>query len=543
MDSLRLFNEVMELKNGGINWTEERKKKLMRDESFLDYVINQASGNAGGTPFVGTPFIGKPFVGKMPSTSEMKEGRRDDKSVIRSSSYDDADDTDSFDITRVPYTLQPPARGGRSTLPTKATESVLSKLSKETELATPRAKPIDEVFNQVSYVSESGDYTDITRLEFTPVRKSSLTDMLVSYASKRTVADARTGSSSREFDTTRAFFERVSQVTPQQSQQTAYEVRQREKSRATAADALEIVQILAPPGKLGVEVDAPDIGRPTYVSSINENSPLLGQILLGDVIVAVDNTDVQQLEADDVCKILLVKFNSRRVISVLRTLYPTDRMAGAQVEASFAEDDTRVNEVEQWLLSHLPTLSRGDALNYCKCLIDDGFDSLDMLNELEEEDISFMKKAHKRVMSRKLFGISTPYERMLSGKKIDTMDDSLDVADRKDGIVVQESPNVKSEQKSSPVPLRKVYSVDEALGVAARKGIEATIAEQKRLTAATEKKGKEATSNNIQEKSSVLKTTRPIIRNNKNSKGRKQPTKDIKDRERTTNGDEKSVKN
>jgi hypothetical protein len=517
----------MELKNGGINWTEERKKKITRDETFLDYVINKASGNAGGTPFVGTPFIGKPFVGKIQPTAGMNEGRRDDKSEVRSSVYDDDDDVDSFDITRVPYTLQP--------LPTKETESVLSKLSKETELATPRAKPIDEVFNQVSYVSESGDYTDITRLEFTPVRKSSLTDMLVSYASKRSVTDARTGSSSREFDTTRAYFERVSQVTPQQSQQTVYEVQQREESRASAADALEIVQILAPPGKLGVEVNAPDSGRPTYISSINENSPLLGQILLGDVIVAVDNTDVQQLEADDVCKILLVKFNARRVISVLRTLYPKDRMAGAQVEASFAEDDTRVNEVEQWLLSHLPTLSRGDALNYCKCLIDDGFDSLDMLNELEEEDISFMKKAHKRVMSRKLFGISTPYEQMLPGKKIDTIDDALDVADRKDAIV-EEAPNVKSEQKSSPAPPRKVYTVDEALGVAARKGIEATIAEQKRLTAETEKKGKEATSNNVQEKSPVLKTTRPIIRNNKNSKGRKQPTKDIKDRERTTNG-------
>ena len=542
MDSLRLFNEVMELKNGGINWTEERKKKITRDETFLDYVINQASGNAGGTPFVGTPFIGKPFVGKIQPTSGMNEGRRDDKSEVRSSVYDDDDDVDSFDVTRVPYTLQPPARGGRSTLPTKATESVLSKLSKETELATPRAKPIDEVFNQVSYVSESGDYTDITRLEFTPVRKSSLTDMLVSYASKRSVTDARTGSSSREFDTTRAYFERVSQVTPQQSQQTVYEVQQREESRASAADALEIVQILAPPGKLGVEVDAPDSGRPTYVSSINENSPLLGQILLGDVIVAVDNTDVQQLEADDVCKILLVKFNARRVISVLRTLYPKDRMAGAQVEASFAEDDTRVNEVEQWLLSHLPTLSRGDALNYCKCLIDDGFDSLDMLNELEEEDISFMKKAHKRVMSRKLFGISTPYEQMLPGKKIDTIDDALDVADRKDAIV-EEAPNVKSEQKSSPAPPRKVYTVDEALGVAARKGIEATIAEQKRLTAATERKGnKSSPANNPEEKSSLL-TTRPIInkekgaegqKNTKNSKGRKLPTK-----ERPINGDEK----
>ena len=34
-----------------------------------------------------------------------------------------------------------------------------------------------------------------------------------------------------------------------------------------------------------------------------------------------------------------------------------------------------------------------------------------------------------------------------------------------------------------PIRIKKVYSVDEALGVAARKGIEATVAEEKRLAA------------------------------------------------------------
>jgi hypothetical protein len=54
-----------------------------------------------------------------------------------------------------------------------------------------------------------------------------------------------------------------------------------------------------------------------------------------------------------------------------------------------------------------------------------------------------MKKAHKRVMTRKLSNLAASDEQIL--------------------------------------PARKVYTVDEALGVAARKGIEATIAEEKRL--------------------------------------------------------------
>ncbi|KAL3763041.1 hypothetical protein ACHAW5_000438 [Stephanodiscus triporus] len=428
-DSLRQFNEVLELKNGNIKWTEERAQKIAREESYLEYVLNLAFGNVGGLPF---------------TIETTAEAGRDSKYEIPSPSYRDED---GFDITRVPYTLQPR---------TKTSVSVLSKLSKEADQSSPRFKPSDEFATNAPLVSESGDYTDITRLKFTPMRKSLLTDMLVSYANKRPASNfqqQRMEASSREnyYDTT-AYFGNIS---PQRSEQNAFEA-VIQSSYITpggrpSADSMEIVQIFAPAGKLGVEVDTPESGGPAYVSSISDNSPLLGRIFLGDRIVAVDNMDVQSLVADDVSKILLVKStNSRRLISILRNnfegvvrpLYPPNGSAGAQAQAALA-NDKRFEEVEQWLMSYLPQLNKEDAVNYCKCLIDDGFDSLDMLAELLDDDIYFMKKAHKRVMSRKLSNMAAPDEQIL--------------------------------------PARKVYTVDEALGVAARKGIEATIAEEKRL--------------------------------------------------------------
>ena len=427
---MRQFNEVLELKNGDIKWTEERAQKIAREESYLESLLNLGSGNVGGMPF---------------ATETTTEAGIGSKYEMPTPSYREED---GFDITRVPYTLQPR---------TKSPASVLSKLmSKEADQSIPRVNPNDEVANKVPLVSGSGDYTDITRLKFTPTRKSLLTDMLVSYANKRSTSNVEQLRKEKSFyDTTRTYFERVS---PQRSEQNAFEAGIQPSYITSggrpSSDAMDIIQILAPAGKLGVEVDTPETGGPAYVSSISDNSPLFGRIFLGDVIVAVDNRDVQQLVADDVSKILLVKStNSRRLISVLRKFqgagHPLHQPSGnavAQSQASLA-NDKRAEEVEQWLMSYLPQLNKDDAVNYCKILVDDGFDSLDMLAELIEDDIYFMKKAHKRVMSRKLSNTST-------------------------------LPSAADEQMPPP---RKVYTVDEALGVAARKGIEATIAEEKRL--------------------------------------------------------------
>ncbi|KAL7475569.1 hypothetical protein ACHAW6_001483 [Cyclotella cf. meneghiniana] len=56
-------------------------------------------------------------------------------------------------------------------------------------------------------------------------------------------------------------------------------------------------------------------------------------------------------------------------------------------------------DVFNWLTSHLPYLQREDALRYCECLVNDGFDSVE---ELVEDDLDFMKRAHRRVIIRHL---------------------------------------------------------------------------------------------------------------------------------------------
>jgi len=59
-------------------------------------------------------------------------------------------------------------------------------------------------------------------------------------------------------------------------------------------------------------------------------------------------------------------------------------------------------EVMNWLSLHLPQLQKDDAVRYCDCLIQDGFDSVDMLGDVMEEDLPFMKKAHKRNLIQRM---------------------------------------------------------------------------------------------------------------------------------------------
>jgi len=254
------------------------------------------------------------------------------------------------------------------------------------------------------------------------------------------------------------------------------------QNKATTKGSIKVVDILAPAGKLGVVVDNSPTGGPTYISSISDNSPLLSLIYLGDIIVAVDDEDVQQLTADDISKILLSKSaNALRKISLVREIGDEDELPDSDIlmketgddadvthqeddsqekfaqtftltKAQISADEKRYKEVEQWLSYQLPGLKKDDASTYCQALIDDGFDSSIMLEELIEEDLYFLKTAHRRVLSRKLFGptnANTPA--LLSA----------------------------SDQQSSAV--KKVYK-DEALGMAARLGIERKLKEEKRLS-------------------------------------------------------------
>lgn len=77
-----------------------------------------------------------------------------------------------------------------------------------------------------------------------------------------------------------------------------------------------------------------------------------------------------------------------------------------QTTSSIQHEHTPVSDkaqVEQWLLSQLPHLRKDDALEYATQLHDLGFDSVAFIEEeLIEEDLSFMKTAHRRVFMRRL---------------------------------------------------------------------------------------------------------------------------------------------
>lgn len=68
-----------------------------------------------------------------------------------------------------------------------------------------------------------------------------------------------------------------------------------------------------------------------------------------------------------------------------------------------ATPETENTQVSQWLLSQLPHMHRGDGSEYVTQLHDLGFDSVAFIEEeLIEEDLSFMKTAHRRVLMRQL---------------------------------------------------------------------------------------------------------------------------------------------
>jgi len=59
--------------------------------------------------------------------------------------------------------------------------------------------------------------------------------------------------------------------------------------------------------------------------------------------------------------------------------------------------------VMSWLLTNLPQLQEEDAIAYFNCLLEDGFDSIDMLDEVVlEEDLYFMKRGHQRALMRSI---------------------------------------------------------------------------------------------------------------------------------------------
>jgi hypothetical protein len=64
------------------------------------------------------------------------------------------------------------------------------------------------------------------------------------------------------------------------------------------------------------------------------------------------------------------------------------------------------DEVMYWLLTHLPSIQENDAISYFHHLLEDGFDNIDILKEIIDDDLYFMKKGHRRALMRSLSNVS-----------------------------------------------------------------------------------------------------------------------------------------
>jgi len=81
----------------------------------------------------------------------------------------------------------------------------------------------------------------------------------------------------------------------------------------------ELIDVLAPAGKLGVVIDTPDDGAPV-VHAIKDSSVIANKLQVGDKLVAVDDEDVRTMTAIKVSKLISRKSeNPTRKLSIIRT--------------------------------------------------------------------------------------------------------------------------------------------------------------------------------------------------------------------------------
>ena len=467
LDYLRQRPGLWSLLKGMVRPNPLRKKITSDSLRSLNEVLNKSSGKMDGYIHEGESYLQSILD---PSSIDREVQPAEPSPEVGNSGKEDEG---AFDITQVPFTLQPR---------TKVSPSILAELSKSVEIPASVQTTENEYIRTVTsaaMATNKNEFIDITRIQFSPERTSLLTDTLPT-----TVQQQRSGSMAGSYyDVPRNDVPRTSQrVVSPSKPRTA-------NALSTTATSLEVIEIIAPAGKLGVVVD--DEG---YVIKVDEDSPLLGRMLLGDMIISVDEYDAQRLVIDDLYRLLISRANAMRMIQVLREVVKQSNDFNQAAASEDQVEDEQFDEVKTWLLSYLPRLSSSDTVRYIDVLIEDGFDCLAMLDELIDEDISFMKKAHKRSMSRQLF---------------------------KPQQLPAESSPPSSDKEEAPIQPKKVFSVDD-MSVATRKGIEAAIKEEKlqRQLAAKEsnKNTKKPLKNDIKDSRSKLKSIEAIPKKDKKTK-------------------------
>ena len=87
-------------------------------------------------------------------------------------------------------------------------------------------------------------------------------------------------------------------------------------SRHSAASSVRL-DVLAPPGRLGVILANKSDDRGTVVTALRTSSALVGKILPGDVLLAVDGLDVSEMHASEVTAIMSNKAQHEKVLTIV----------------------------------------------------------------------------------------------------------------------------------------------------------------------------------------------------------------------------------
>jgi C-terminal processing protease CtpA/Prc len=83
----------------------------------------------------------------------------------------------------------------------------------------------------------------------------------------------------------------------------------------------DIIEVIAPAGKLGVVIDTPDDGAPV-VHAVKDSSVIANSIQVGDKLIAVDDEDVRSMTAIKVSKLISKKSaNPTRKLTIVRSSF------------------------------------------------------------------------------------------------------------------------------------------------------------------------------------------------------------------------------
>ncbi|KAL7549455.1 hypothetical protein ACHAWF_014671 [Thalassiosira exigua] len=112
-------------------------------------------------------------------------------------------------------------------------------------------------------------------------------------------------------------------------------------------DSYSSIEITAPPGGLGLRIEASSKGG-SEVAQINNSSPLAGIIQLMDKVVAIDDEDVSKLSSVGVSKLLDSRSeNPARKITVLRNIVGGGNNEHETMVHNLGGKDTETNDVSK----------------------------------------------------------------------------------------------------------------------------------------------------------------------------------------------------